>query len=83
MSAGEHNKLSPKTLRWVVLAFTAPSTVLAGIFIGGGLGYFLDARLHTAPWLMIILGLLGLAGALRDALLSITRSKKAAESANV
>jgi F0F1-type ATP synthase assembly protein I len=35
--------------------------LVACIAIGGGLGYFLDGRLHTAPVLTLILGLIGFA----------------------
>lgn len=63
-------------MRWATLVFTIPSTVLAGIVIGGGLGYFLDVRLHTAPWLMVILAVLGLVGTFRDALLSVPKSSR-------
>lgn len=36
--------------------------LVACIAVGGGIGYFLDARFHTSPVLTLILGLLGFAG---------------------
>jgi F0F1-type ATP synthase assembly protein I len=39
-----------------------PFMLVACIAVGGGIGYFLDARFHTSPVLTLILGLLGFAG---------------------
>jgi F0F1-type ATP synthase assembly protein I len=38
-----------------------PFTLVACIAIGGGIGYYLDARLHSSPILTLILGLIGFA----------------------
>lgn len=39
-----------------------PILLVASVAVGGGVGYFLDTRFHTAPVLTLILGLLGFAG---------------------
>ena len=38
-------------------------SVIACLFIGVFLGKFLDERLHTSPWLLLTLSLLGAASA--------------------
>ncbi len=43
--------------------------ILAGTtFLGGVLGFFTDRWLHTKPLLMLVLGLLGFIGGLREIL---------------
>jgi len=39
-----------------------PFLLVACVAVGGGVGYFLDARFHTSPVLTLVLGLLGFAG---------------------
>ncbi len=39
-----------------------PFTLVACIAVGGGIGYYLDARFHTSPVFTLILGFLGFAG---------------------
>ena len=38
-----------------------PFLLVVTIAIGGGLGYFLDAKFHTSPVLTLVLGLAGFA----------------------
>jgi F0F1-type ATP synthase assembly protein I len=38
-----------------------PILLVATIAIGGGVGYFLDAKFHTSPVLTLVLGLVGFA----------------------
>ena len=48
--------------------------MMIGAMVGGGLvGYFLDVWLHTAPWLMLVFGLLGLIGGLRGVLQTLAQ----------
>lgn len=42
--------------------------LVAGLLIGFGMGYGLDALFGTAPWLMIVFTLLGLAAGIRTML---------------
>jgi ATP synthase protein I len=44
------------------LGFRVVSELVAGIVVGGGLGYLLDKWLGTKPFLLILFGLLGTAG---------------------
>jgi ATP synthase protein I len=50
------------------LAMELPFTLVGALLVGGALGYFLDRWLHTKPILMIILGILGFAGGVREVL---------------
>ncbi len=43
------------------MAFTIASHLVAGLGVGGGIGYLLDRWLATAPWLLIAFFLLGAA----------------------
>jgi ATP synthase protein I len=42
--------------------FRVVTELVAGVIVGGGLGWLLDKLLHTKPLMMILLGSLGLAG---------------------
>ncbi len=42
--------------------FRVVSELVAGVLVGGGLGWLLDKVFHTKPLMMILLGCLGLAG---------------------
>jgi ATP synthase protein I len=44
------------------LGFRVVSELVAGIVVGGGIGYLLDGWLGTKPFLLILFGLLGTAG---------------------
>ncbi len=48
------------------IAMELPFTVVGAVVFGGALGYFLDKWLHTAPWLMIVIGGLGFAAGVRE-----------------
>lgn len=48
----------------------------AAVGIGIGLGYYLDRKLGTAPWLLLLLSVCGLAAASRALLRLIRRLKK-------
>jgi F0F1-type ATP synthase assembly protein I len=49
-------------MRQVSAVIELPVLLVASVGIGGGVGYFLDKRLHTSPIFTLILGLLGFAG---------------------
>lgn len=42
--------------------FRVVTELVAGVLVGGGLGWLLDKLLHTKPLMMILLGCLGLTG---------------------
>lgn len=50
------------------MAMELPFIFVGCIVVGGAIGYFLDARLHTKPALMIVFGILGFVAAVRDIL---------------
>jgi F0F1-type ATP synthase assembly protein I len=54
--------------RQFATAVELPFIMVATLAIGGGIGYFLDQRLHTKPYLMLLLGALGFFAGLRDML---------------
>ncbi len=50
------------------LALELPFTFVGAIILGGTLGYFLDRRLHSKPWLMILFGAVGFFAGIREVL---------------
>jgi F0F1-type ATP synthase assembly protein I len=55
------------------LATELPFILVATILVGGGIGYLLDDRLHTKPWLMLVLGCIGFFGGLREVLRRVSK----------
>jgi F0F1-type ATP synthase assembly protein I len=66
-------------LRQASMAWELPFILVGSVLIGGGAGYFLDHWLHTAPALMLVLGLLGFAGGIWDMLRRLSGTKSAGE----
>lgn len=60
--------------RQFALAMELPFVIVASVAVGGVLGFFLDRWLHTKPYLMLVLGLLGFFGGLREVLRRVERS---------
>ena len=54
--------------RQFAIAMELPFILVSAIVVGGLLGFFLDRWLHSAPYLMLVLGFLGFFGGLRDVL---------------
>jgi ATP synthase protein I len=50
--------------------------VALSIFIGYGIGRYLDSRFHTGPWMTIVFFILGLAAAGRNIGLAIKKLRK-------
>lgn len=63
-------------MRQLALAMELPFIPIAAVVIGGGLGYLLDSRLHTEPFLMMVLGLLGFIGGVREILRRLAKEEK-------
>ncbi|MBV8848127.1 MAG: AtpZ/AtpI family protein [Methylobacteriaceae bacterium] len=66
-AAGEHvpTETEGSARGWqkaMSLGFRVVSELVAGIIVGGGIGYLLDKWLGTKPFLLILFGLLGTAG---------------------
>jgi ATP synthase protein I len=55
-------------------AVELPVVLIAGIVIGGGAGWWLDHRLGSAPWLMLVFGLLGFVAGLREIMRKLSRN---------
>lgn len=65
---------SNETLRALVQFSQIGITMTASVFMGVLLGKYLDGLLGTAPWLLLIFSLLGVAAAIR-ALFNIVKDK--------
>jgi F0F1-type ATP synthase assembly protein I len=63
-------------LRQLSLAMELPFVLVAAVLVGGGAGYFLDRWLRTGPWLMLLLGVLGFAGGMRELLRRLNREEE-------
>jgi F0F1-type ATP synthase assembly protein I len=50
------------------MAMELPFIFVGCIVVGGAIGYFLDAWLHTKPVMMIVFGVIGFIAGLRDIL---------------
>lgn len=59
-------------------AFKFAAELVVGVVVGGGLGWLLDRQLGTAPWLMIVLVILGFAAGL----LNVVRAAQEAQAKN-
>lgn len=58
------------------LAMELPFVMVAGVVVGGGIGYFLDRWLHTSPAMALILGGLGFAGGIWEVIRRLTRNEE-------
>jgi ATP synthase protein I len=56
-------------------AFKFAAELIVGVVVGGGLGWALDRQFGTAPWLMIVLVILGFAAGL----LNVVRAAQEAQ----
>lgn len=52
----------------LALALELPLMLIGCVVVGGGLGWLLDRKLHTDPWLLLAGGLLGFIGGFRELL---------------
>jgi ATP synthase protein I len=59
-------------------AFKFAAELIVGVAVGGGLGWALDRQFGTAPWLMIVLVILGFAAGL----LNVVRAAQEAQAKN-
>jgi len=50
------------------LALELPFTLVGPVVVGAAMGYFLDRRLGTKPWLTLILGAIGFFAGVREVL---------------
>ena len=73
------NKNSGGAIKQIALAVELPFMLVGPAVIGGAIGYFVDRWLHTKPWVMIMLGLCGVALGLRDAIRLASAGDKKSE----
>jgi F0F1-type ATP synthase assembly protein I len=59
--------------RQFAIALELPFILVGAIVVGGFFGYLLDGWLHTKPYLMLVFGLLGFFGGLRDMLRRLSK----------
>jgi ATP synthase protein I len=59
-------------------AFKFAAELVVGVAVGGGLGWALDKQFGTAPWLMVVLVILGFAAGL----LNVVRAAQEAQAKN-
>jgi len=52
----------------MAMVIELPFLLVAGVLMGGGVGWLLDRKLHTAPWLLLAGGAIGFAGGMRELL---------------
>ena len=71
--------MKPETSHaWRELAFFSSLglSVAMSVFIGLGIGVFLDRYFDTTPWLMLVFLVLGIAAGFRNIGLAIKKSRK-------
>ena len=56
------------------MAMELPFIFVGCIVVGGAIGYFLDAWLHTKPALMLVFGVFGFIAGLRDILRRVSKN---------
>lgn len=78
MSSGRpsQDKNSGGTVRQMALPFELPFILVGPVVLGGAVGYFLDRWLHTKPLLLIVLGIMGVAVGVREAVEGATALDK-------
>ena len=60
-------------------AFRIVAELIVGVAVGGGIGWFLDRQLGTAPWLLIVFLMLGFAAGLSNVIRTARRMQAGAE----
>jgi F0F1-type ATP synthase assembly protein I len=69
-------KQSKQDVTQLAMVMELPMIMIGSVVIGGGLGYFLDQRLHTSPILALILGVLGFGAGIWEIVRRLSRSEK-------
>jgi F0F1-type ATP synthase assembly protein I len=73
MPAEKPPRRPPTAMKTLAMAVELPFILVAGVLIGGGAGYWLDARFGTGPALTLLFGLIGFAGGIREVLRRIPK----------
>lgn len=61
------------------LGFSIAAQLVAGVLIGGGMGYYLDRWLHSAPWFMVLFLGFGFAAGLMNVIRTAREMQKISE----
>lgn len=75
MPADSSRKRRQSLMRTFALAMELPFVLVAGVVIGGGAGYWLDAKLGSSPLLTFLLGIIGFAAGVREVLRRIPKEE--------
>jgi ATP synthase protein I len=59
--------------RQIGLAYRVFVDLLAGIIVGGGIGWALDVWFGTRPWLLLVMLVLGMAGGFRNVMRTVNQ----------
>jgi ATP synthase protein I len=70
----DSRKSAGSAARQFALATELPFLLVGGVVGGAFLGYLLDRWLHTKPYLMLVMGAVGVAVGLRDLLRRLSKS---------
>ncbi len=62
--------------RSFALATELPFVLIGAVLIAGGLGYLLDSWMHTSPLWMLLFGLGGFLGGIREVLRRLKQEEK-------
>lgn len=57
------------------MAFKFAAELIVGVLVGGAVGWFIDQKLGSAPWLMITFVILGFAGGLLNVIRAAQRAQ--------
>ena len=56
--------------------------IVIAMLLFGGMGFFLDKWLHTSPWLMIGLGIIGFVAGMMNMIRRVTKPKPSQKNGN-
>ena len=61
------------------LGFSIAAQLVAGVLVGGAIGYFLDRWLGSTPWLMVVFLMLGFAAGIMNVIRTAREMQKISE----
>ena len=61
------------------MGFSIAAQLIAGVMVGGAIGYFLDRWLGTVPWLMVVFLALGFAAGMMNVIRTAREMQKISE----
>ncbi|MGO9640532.1 MAG: AtpZ/AtpI family protein [Candidatus Acidiferrales bacterium] len=76
VSPSPSGKGAPGFARQLANVLDLPIMLVGATVIGAGAGYLLDQRLHSSPWLALLLGIAGFAGGMYEILRRLTGKRQ-------